>query len=477
MLIDGRTATSDLLDRVGGGLVLAAETGHHDDTAPAEPVPPESSTASRLAEIADLADERDRRMARLVRLLVSVSRAADVAEVCGGMSLHVWLQHTARCTHAEARDLLATADVLRTMPVTCTGLGEGWLSWSQVLAITGAARRVPLRQRGDVDTLVGDAMVVHREWEPDALVADVWDWVDAQQPSPLERAEAAAEQERFLTLSPRLFGGGSVYGELDTVGFVTLAEALDAPLGPPVATPDDLDDADAVEAAFDQLDAHRRALTRGHGRRLADRLVALCERDLAGTDGTVAHDGAPTPRPMLLATVGLDALLDDVRTPGWLLHTLAGGRMKVSTATLQRLVDERGADLRTVVLDDLGQVVGVGTKTQVPPAWLRQAIWARDVGVRDPDGSTPIRRADLDHVTPLPDGPTDVDNLAPLGRPWHNRKTSTAWSVHHTRDGTTTWTHRRHGWTLRLAPPRRDLTDVPDRGPPRLPLDHEPVPT
>ena len=56
------------------------------------------------------------------------------------------------------------------------------------------------------------------------------------------------------------------------------------------------------------------------------------------------------------------------------------------------------------------------------PGWLREAIWARALAVRDPDG-------------------------------------------------TTTWrTHRRHGWTIRLAPPRRDLADVPDPGPPRLPL-------
>ena len=62
-----------------------------------------------------------------------------------------------------------------------------------------------------------------------------------------------------------------------------MAEALDAPLGPPVAVPDDLDDADAVDAAFDELDARRRALVRGHGAAMADRLVALCEGDLAGT--------------------------------------------------------------------------------------------------------------------------------------------------------------------------------------------------
>ena len=449
------------------GAALAAEPtpGYDPGSGPCLP------TAARLAEVAELTETRDRLMARLVRLLVSVRAADDLATLTGGTSLHVWLQHTTRCTHAEARDLLGVAEALAHMPATVAGLADGWLSWPQVSALARAARRVPVARRAELDTLVGDTMVAHRGWEPDALVADVWDWLDAQQPSRLEQAESAAERDRFLTLQPGLFGGGRLYGELDTVGFATVAEALDAPLGPPVAPPDALDDSEAVDEAFDQLDARRRALTRGYGKALADRLVALCEADLAGTAG----DGR-APRPLLLATVDLEALLDDARVPGWVLHTLPGGRMKISTSALQRLIDERGADLRGIVFDDCGQVVGVGQKTSVPPEWVRQAIWARDLGVRDPDGTTPIRRADLDHVIPSPDGPTDVTNLAPLGRRWHNRKTSRSWTVHHARDGTTTWRHRRHGWAIRLAPPRRDLTDVPDPGPPRLPLDDLPEP-
>jgi hypothetical protein len=95
------------------------------------------------------------------------------------------------------------------------------------------------------------------------------------------------------------------------------------------------------------------------------------------------------------------------------------------------------------------------------------------VAVTDPDGSCPIRDADLDHVTAWPHGPTDVDNLHPVGRRWHNLKTAKQWTVVRADDGTTTWTHRRHGWTLRLAPPRRDLatdsaTAITPPHPPRL---------
>jgi hypothetical protein len=274
-----------------------------------------------------------------------------------------------------------------------------------------------------------------------------------------------------------------------------VAEALDAPLGPPVTPPDDLDDTDAVEEALDALEAQREMLTRHHGRRLARQLVSLCEHALAGhrptdgagepdssADGGTGNNGGPaqgttgtasTPRPLLLATIGLDALLDQDATPGWLLHTLAGGRMKIATHTLQQLVNQRGADLRSIVLDDTGQIVGVGKRTHIPPDWLREAIWARDTAVRDPDGTTPVRRADLDHIDPWPHGPTDVANLQPVGRRWHNHKTSRHWTVTRSRDGTTVWTHRRHGWTIRLAPPRRDLQQPPHTGPPRLPLDQD----
>ena len=454
----------------GGVLFVALRTEISWPSLAAETAAPYATGAAVegwLGRVTEIAETRDRLMGELVRLLVALVREGDLAEVTGGMSLHVWLQHQGRCTHAEARDVLGAVEMLATMPGTLAGLGDGWLSWSQTSAICRAARKVPVWLRGEVDRRVAGAMVVHRDGEPDAIVQDVWDWVDARQPSRLEKAEAAAERERFVQLSPNLFGGGALFGELDTVGFATVAEALDAPLGPPVAVPDDLDDPDAVDAAFDQLDERRRALVRGHGTALADRLVALCEDQLAGVS---AAGERAAPRPLLLATVDLEALLDQTRMPGWLLHTLAGGRMKVSTATLQRLVDERGADLRTIVLDDCGQVVGVGRKTQVPPRWLREAIWARDTAVRDPDGATPVRRADLDHLVPWPDGPTTVANLHPVGRPWHNHKTSKRWTVHRARDGTTVWRHRRHGWTLRLAPPRRDLTDIPDPGPPRLPL-------
>ncbi len=436
---------------------------------------PGDPLGGRLYEVAGLLEGRDRLMGRAAMLLVDLRHADGLHDRLGGMTLQVWLEHVCRMPGVDARALLGAFDVLNRMPATLVGLCDGWLSWLQVAAICRAARGVPVARLGELDDLVSVAMVDMATFEPDAVVDDVWQWVDAARPSRLERAERAPESE-FVSLSPRLFGGGSMYGEFGSVSFATVAEALDAALAPPSVASEDLDgvEPDDVDDLLDTLDERRRAHTREHGARMARRLVDLCERSLAPNDGDAGVVGDGHGRPLLLATVDVEALLDAARTSGWLLHTLAGGRMKVSAAVLQRLVDERGADLRGVVLDDCGQVVGVGRATQVPPHWLRQAIWARDLAVRDPDGSCPVRRGDLDHVTEWPDGATDVTNLHPLGRRWHNHKTSKAWTVTRCDDGSTTWRHRRHGWVLRLAPARRNLT-TPARAGPRASPQNQPT--
>ncbi|HEX9765414.1 MAG TPA: DUF222 domain-containing protein, partial [Nitriliruptorales bacterium] len=334
----------------------------------------------RLGELEGLLADRDRAMGEAVRLLIDLEHDEELPARLGGMSLQVWLEHVCRIRGADARALLGAIDVLVHLPAVVTGLCERWLSWSQLQAIARAARRVPVGRLAELDGLVAGAMIGHADVEPDAIIADVWAWVDQLQPSRLEQAEKAADRGEFLALSPQLFGGGSLYGEFGPTSFATVAEALDAPLGPAVDVPDDLDDQPAVDAALDSLDEQRRGLNHGHGKRMAQRLVDICEQSLAGAAGGDQGEAVPA-RPLLLATIGVEALLDDERTPGWLLHTLAGGRMKVTSDLLQRLIDQRGADIRGIVFDDCGQVVGVGYQTRIPPRWLRHAIWARDLTV------------------------------------------------------------------------------------------------
>ena len=153
-------------------LRLAAEAGTVYAAVPDRPA------AGRLDHVAALADRRDREW-RLVRRLVSAHTSDDLAELTGGMSLHVWLQHEARCTRGEAREILGAVDVLRAMPATLVGLSDRWLSWSQTSAICRAARRVPVGRRGELDHLVGGAMLRIGTGNPTRSWPDVWHWVDA----------------------------------------------------------------------------------------------------------------------------------------------------------------------------------------------------------------------------------------------------------------------------------------------------------
>ncbi len=367
----------------------------------------------------------------MVRLLTSTRDPATIFE---GLSPRVWLQQVGRMTAREARTVLSTAETLRRLPTVTAELADGRLSWSQTVAITKAARRLPAGRLSDLDAFVAGLLDEYADHGPNELIDRTWQQVDAWNPAELEQAEAVATDERCLVLQPNLFGGGRLEADLDTVGFATVAEALDAPLALPTA--DQVGDSHEAEAVY-----------RAHGRKLADRLVALCEQSLTGD-----AEGRPA-RPMAYVVTTADALCDADRTPGWLLTTLTGGKMKASAGLIRRLTDERGTDVRTIVFDNQGEVVGVGQKHYRPPGWLREAVMVRDLDDTGPLSNSAVRRADLDHIIPFPEGGTDVTNLHAPGRRSHTAKTRGDWTVHRQRDGTLIWTHPPTG--VKVKRPRR----------------------
>jgi hypothetical protein len=374
----------------------------------------------------------------------------------------LWLSQIARQTRVDRNLLLLAVEVLRDMPALGQALAEGRVAWSQVVRIVYEVKPLRRMQRHELDRQLADVLDEHRAYAPDDLVITVTEHVGRLRDRQLERAEQAAERGEFVTLMPRLFGGGALYGEFGPQNFTTLAEALDTDL--PAPTGDGLDGAEGdVGDASDASDALERARSRrrraqARGRARADRLIGWAERDLAGT--TV--DGQIRPaRPTAFVVTDLATLLGG-RIPGDLLTRLAGGRMKVSSAFTRRLLDERGADLRLVVLDDCGEVIGVGHKSYQPPGWLREAVWARDLVTADPTGPAPIRLADLDHVLPWDDGgATDARNLTAVSRAAHNLKTKRKLTATRSRDGTVTWTAPT-GTTITRPPPRQGL-DQPRR--------------
>jgi hypothetical protein len=164
-------------------------------------------------------------------------------------------------------------------------------------------------------------------------------------------------------------------------------------------------------------------------------------------------------RPQLLIRTELSTLFDRDQLPASLLTTLTGGRLALDATSLRRLVETRGADVRAIVLDDHGAVVGVGRRRRIPPGWLTDTTAALHDTCSHPGCRRGIRGCDTDHANPWhparpgdPPGRTDADQLAPLCRAHNRTKESEGWRVTQDADGTRTWHHRATGLTTRTLP-------------------------
>ena len=121
-----------------------------------------------------------------------------------------------------------------------------------------------------------------------------------------------------------------------------------------------------------------------------------------------------------------------------------------------------------------GAVLDVGTTTYSPPAALDRHVRSRDVTCRFPGCRQPADRADLDHTSPYPAGPTSAANLAALCRPDHRLKTLTRWQVEQQPGGTLSWTSPTGQRYETHPPPVHPLSRSlpPEPHPPPLPAGH-----
>jgi hypothetical protein len=384
-----------------------------------------------LAALLQLAVDAERLTARFVDAIVHIE-ADGLVGAATGVPLEQWLAIVARSTGADRRMLRTAARVCRRLPSLRAAFSAGEVSWSQVRTVACKVHDVPTHLDDRLDAGLARAIEGAAGADPDAL-ARIVDWTLAALISD-DAPERAAPDDDVFILQPRLDGsGGKVWGDFGPVGFAALDAATDpGPTGAASRTSfGDAADPGAVAA-------NRRTA----GRARAAKLIELCHR---------GPDGAPA-RPMLLLRAELDALLGDSGLPAQLLTTLAGGAMHCDADTARRLVDAHGADLRLVVLDH-GDVVGVGTRTSRPPAWVADAVLALHDTCSEPGCGVAARVCDLDHAQPVADrGPTDVGNLAPLCATSNHRKERDGWTVTQTRDGIRRWTHRRTGVTTRTLP-------------------------
>jgi 5-methylcytosine-specific restriction endonuclease McrA len=124
-------------------------------------------------------------------------------------------------------------------------------------------------------------------------------------------------------------------------------------------------------------------------------------------------------------------------------------------AMIRAWLDTPGATITPVI----GPVIDLNRTDAVdahdPPGWMRELVILRDRHCVFPWCACDARSCDLDHIEPYDEGPEDgrappgqtrPDNLAPLCRPHHRRKTFDGWTYRRLPDGSYHWTDP-HGHT------------------------------
>jgi hypothetical protein len=433
---------------------------------------PAADACEPLAELLDQAAVADRANQRMVELLARL-HATGEAETVTGVAVDVWLLSVG--LPASDRRMLDTATVqLGRLPSVADGFARGLVSWGQVRTICLLTQRLSDTDADEFDLTLAPSIDRYADADPDGLLAIARQIVDRLQVRQVAAETERAEREAFVSMQPRLDGnGGRFHGELGGLGFGLVAATLSAGAPLPAGR------RELVGDRARDLDGEQ---VRTLGRHRADRLVQLCADDLARRGRPVAAGlplaaDAPASRMRLPASDGtgidrtralvpeatliidVDQLLGHDGLPVELLTDLTGGRLKVASSTARDWLDQAGCRLRTIVLDDTGQILGVGRATRQPPGWLQDVNRATDATCRAPGCRTAASVCDLDHHTPWhprrPDdapGGTDAVNLGPVCRTDNTAKHHQGWDVERLGDGTIGWTHPRTGLTVRTLP-------------------------
>jgi hypothetical protein len=421
-----------------------------------------SPVLAELPELASMLEAltlADRVMCQALGLLARLVEDDQIVAV-SGVGVEEWIGIVARHTRMDRRLLLRTARLLHRFPTLRIAVAGQQLSWPQLRGLSLVLRDCPAVLDERVDGFLARLLPHLEGTDPDAVIEQtrraIGEWTAELEP---EVDELPARNH--LHLQPRLDGtGGRISGELDAVSLAIVDDAT-APTRGQLDHP-----GSAGGARADNL-LTRLTHTCPPGDPAGRATVDDLERQDpdspdtgpqdAGQDGGLGGIG-PLPDVKLLLRAELSDLLDATRTPIDLLTRLVGGQLRLTAGAARRLLDERGAQLRTIVVDG-GQVLGVGRTSRQSPGWLREAILAVHSTCTGPLCDRPALGADLDHARPwhptrsdeLP-GTTDVDNVGPLCATTNRAKETAGWRARQHPDGRRTWTHPRTGLQITSLP-------------------------
>ena len=107
---------------------------------------------------------------------------------------------------------------------------------------------------------------------------------------------------------------------------------------------------------------------------------------------------------------------------------------------VRELAQQKGTLFYRLLTDDNGNLLDVTELGRFPSRKLANAVKFRDGTCTGPTCTVPATRSDLDHIIPVPDGPTTAENLDDKCRNDHRAKTHGGHHTARTGPHTTTWT-------------------------------------
>ena len=489
------------------GSAEAAVPSVSDDAPLRGPVEPDPPFGVRvLAELPDFACALESFVAadaQMLQGIVVLARLLDTGQVeeTTGLSVEQWLGIVGRQTRMDRRLLLRLCRLLSRFPALADGVEEGALSFAQLRGVGIVLRSAPAVIDEVLNDLLGRLLTELQGADPEVLVSHVRDAI--VELSPRKVYDERPDTNR-LWIQPNLERtGGRFGGQLNTLGLAIMDEStapdrsqrrfpggaeaarahnLLAYLSHPCPHLEDTRCSDTCHAGCNDGDGDRDDGDRevagsgdpgnddagdartddagGHSGwmdALAAGLSLLGDDGGRRADELVASVGC-LPAPKLLLRAELATLLDGDRLPVAVLTRLTGGQLRLSSEAARRLVEARGAEVRTIIVDQ-GEVVGVGRASREPPGWLSDIVLAVHDTCTGPLCDRPARGADVDHARPWwPDatgdgyGATDADNLGPLCPITNERRHEQGWHAAQHPDGRRTWTHRRTGLTVVSVP-------------------------